>query len=241
MSSDGKRKGHNDDEAESYRPPKLPKTLSEKNSSQRLIVVLEGAGLETAKVGRKFELLSASDHGNIIAKAGRDGVNLRPDITHQCLLMLLDSPLNKAGKLQVYIHTAKNVLIEINPQTRIPRVYNRFAGLMVQLLHSLSISAKGKSAAKLLKVIKNPITDHLPTGCPRIGTSYGAKKSVKLRDYLPKVATDQPLVVVVGAIAHGAIDIDYTQQDVAVSDYAMSAAGVCAKLTDACEDMWDIF
>ena len=50
MSSDGKRKGHNDDEAESYRPPKLPKTLSEKNSSQRLIVVLEGAGLETAKV-----------------------------------------------------------------------------------------------------------------------------------------------------------------------------------------------
>ena len=89
-------------------------------------------------------MLSASDHGNIIAKAGRDGVNLRPDITHQCLLMLLDSPLNKAGKLQVYIHTAKNVLIEINPQTRIPRVYNRFAGLMVQLLHSLSISAKGR-------------------------------------------------------------------------------------------------
>ena len=58
-----------------------------------------------------------------------DGVVLR----WQCLLMLLDSPLNKAGKLQVYIHTAKNVLIEINPQTRIPRVYNRFAGLMGKL------------------------------------------------------------------------------------------------------------
>lgn len=48
----------------------------------------------------------------------------------QCLLMLLDSPLNKAGMLQVYIHTAKNVLIEVNPQTRIPRLYSRFCGLM---------------------------------------------------------------------------------------------------------------
>ena len=52
----------------------------------------------------------------------------------QCLLMLLDSPLNKAGLLQVYIHTAKNVLIEVNPQTRIPRIYSRFCGLMGNLM-----------------------------------------------------------------------------------------------------------
>ena len=48
----------------------------------------------------------------------------------QCLLMLMDSPLNKAGLLQVYIHTEKNVLIEINPHTRIPRTFDRFCGLM---------------------------------------------------------------------------------------------------------------
>lgn len=34
---------------------------------------------------------------------------------------------------QVYIHTEKNVLIEINPQTRIPRTFKRFAGLMGKL------------------------------------------------------------------------------------------------------------
>jgi len=45
-------------------------------------------------------------------------------------MMLLDSPLNKSGHLQVYMRTNKNVLIEINPQTRIPRTYKRFAGLM---------------------------------------------------------------------------------------------------------------
>lgn len=29
------------------------------------------------------------------------------------LLTLLDSPLNKSGKLQVYIHTENNILIEV--------------------------------------------------------------------------------------------------------------------------------
>lgn len=44
--------------------------------------------------------------------------------------MLMDSPLNRAGLLQVYIHTEKNALIEINPQTRIPRTFTRFCGLI---------------------------------------------------------------------------------------------------------------
>lgn len=34
---------------------------------------------------------------------------------------------------QVYVRTEKNVLIEINPQTRIPRTFKRFAGLMGKL------------------------------------------------------------------------------------------------------------
>lgn len=66
-------------------------------------------------------------------KNNRDIAVCRPDITHQCLLMLLDSPLNRAGLLQVYIHTCNNVLIEVNPQTRIPRTFKRFAGLMGEL------------------------------------------------------------------------------------------------------------
>ena len=51
-------------------------------------------------------------------------------LNFQCLLMLMDSPLNRAGLLQVYIHTERNVLIEVNPQTRIPRTFDRFCGLM---------------------------------------------------------------------------------------------------------------
>ena len=33
--------------------------------------------------------------------------------------MILDSPLNKAGRVQaIYVHTNKNVLIKVNPQVR---------------------------------------------------------------------------------------------------------------------------
>ena len=56
----------------------------------------------------------------------------------QCLLTLLDSPLNKAGLLQVYIRTAKGVLIEVNPHVRIPRTFKRFSGLMGTKFHRVS-------------------------------------------------------------------------------------------------------
>lgn len=101
-----------------------------RTKDKRLIVILDGAQLETVKVGKEFELLNCDDHTNILRKHGRDPGTCRPDITHQSLLMLMDSPLNRAGLLQVYIRTEKNVLIEINPQTRIPRTFKRFAGLM---------------------------------------------------------------------------------------------------------------
>ncbi len=45
-------------------------------------------------------------------------------------MAVLDSPLNKAGKVKVYIRTAKNVLIEVNSKCRIPRTFKRFSGLM---------------------------------------------------------------------------------------------------------------
>jgi rRNA small subunit pseudouridine methyltransferase Nep1 len=118
----------------------------------------------------------------------------------------MDSPLNKAGLLQVYIHTTQNILIEINPQTRIPRTFPRFAGLMVQLLHKLSIRATNGSE-KLLKVIKNPITDHFPPGCRKIGTSYSSKKLVDIEDYVKANFKEEPVVFVIGAFAHGNLAI----------------------------------
>lgn len=55
-------------------------------------------------------------------------------------MMLLDSPLNRVGMLQVYIHTEKNVLIEINPHVRIPRTFKRFCGLIGRTIDAFRVS-----------------------------------------------------------------------------------------------------
>ena len=42
---------------------------------------------------------------------------------------------------------------------------------IVQLLHKLSIHASN-GPQKLLKVIKNPVTQYMPTGCKKYGMLY---------------------------------------------------------------------
>lgn len=234
-----KRKLANEYESvfDSHKPQKIPRTLAEKDKQKRLVVILEKASLETIKVGKsqKFELMNSEDHRGQLLKHGRDVSSARPDITHQCLMMLLDSPINRAGMLQVYVHTEKNVLIEINPHIRIPRTFKRFCGLIVQLLHKLSIHADD-GPMKLMKVIKNPVTDHLPTGCLKIGTSYHSDQIVDVR----KLAKEEPVVFVVGAMAHGKIEVDYIEREVSISGYPLSAALTCAKLCSAFEEAWTI-
>lgn len=65
--------------------------------------------------------------------------------------MLLDSPLNRAGLLQVYIHTQRNVLIEVNPQTRIPRTFPRFCGLMGKLHCEFKVNPIAGNSGRAIK------------------------------------------------------------------------------------------
>ena len=84
-----------------------PEEEEERRKKRKVVVVLEKAALETVKTKKGFELLHADEHKHILLKHKRDPSQYRADIVHQTLLALLDSPLNKAGHLQVYIHTDK--------------------------------------------------------------------------------------------------------------------------------------
>ncbi|XP_017872161.1 PREDICTED: ribosomal RNA small subunit methyltransferase NEP1 [Drosophila arizonae] len=220
------------------------KLLHVNTKEKRLIIVLEGAQLETVKVNRTFELLNCDDHAGILRKNQREPGTCRPDITHQCLLMLFDSPLNRAGLLQVFVRTAQNVIIEINPQTRIPRTFKRFAGLMVQLLHKFQVRAN-ETSRRLMSVIKNPITDHLPVGCKKYAMSYSGRLVTNCRELVPKgeegsSAYEEPVVIVIGAFAHGTLNTDYTEELISISRYPLSAAIACSKLCSAFEEVWGV-
>ena len=139
----------------------------------------------------------------------------------------MDSPLNKAGKLQVLIRTNKNVLIEINPHMRVPRTFKRFAGLMAQCLTKFKIKAEG-SHTVLMKVVKNTFDKVLPIGIRKIGTSSQAKL-VDLQEYvdnLEEMDTERPIAFVVGAVSIGnpAMEIDGIDDCICVSSYSLSAA-----------------
>lgn len=88
---------------QSLPPPALPQLVAEQHvpiasndkDSQRLIVVLSNASLETYKasyggVGRagvqredKYSLLNSDEHIGVMRKMNRDISDARPDITHQ--------------------------------------------------------------------------------------------------------------------------------------------------------------
>lgn len=68
--------------------PIAPKPLSSKDKdTQRLIVVLSNACLETHKIsssgGDRYALLNCDDHQALLKKMNRDIADTRPDITHQ--------------------------------------------------------------------------------------------------------------------------------------------------------------
>jgi len=72
---------------------------------------------------------------------------------------------------------------------------------IVQLLHKFNIRASD-GPMKLLKVIKNPISDHLPVGCRKILMSFNADKVQNAKELVP---AEEPIAIIVGAMAHGQV------------------------------------
>ncbi|TIA96127.1 hypothetical protein E3P96_03680 [Wallemia ichthyophaga] len=93
---------------------------------------------------------------------------------------------------------------------------------------------------KLLKVIKNPITDHLPINCHKI-TLSGDAPTTKISDYLPSIPQDKSICVFVGAMAHGQDNFAdaVVDEKVSISNYSLSASVACGKFCTTLEDIWD--
>nr|XP_028948643.1 ribosomal RNA small subunit methyltransferase nep-1 [Malus domestica] len=219
--------------------PMAPAEINPKNGPGA-IFILEKASLEVAKVGQTYQLLNSDEHSNFLRKNNKDPALYRPDILHQALLMVLDSPINKAGRLRnVYVRTAAGVLIEVKPYVRIPRTFKRFAGVMLQLLQKLSISAVGKRE-KLMRVIKNPVTQYLPVNSRKIGFSYSSEKLVNIQNYVASSENSADFVFVVGAMAHGKVETDYIEDFISISGYPLSAAYCITMICQALAGKWNI-
>ena len=209
-------------------------------AERRFVFVLEKASLETAKIGKGYQLLNCDDHANFLRRNGRDPASYRPDIVHQELLAILDSPLNKAGHInEVYVHTNNKVLFKVSPNTRIPRTFKRFCGLMVQLLQKLSIRTTN-GPEKLIKVVKSPVYQYFPAGAKRVGLSFSAPYVSDLRQYVKTLPEKVPVVFTLGAMSHGSIDSIYIDDLISVSQYPLSGACCISRITSCLENEHNI-
>ena len=123
----------------------------------------------------------------------------RPDILHYTLLVLMESPLNKEGRLKVLIHTRSGELVNIRPDTRLPRGEARFQGLLSKVLRDgasqdkqpLLWSDGPRTPAQVLAECKGPVV--------RLDEGGAALKPLELA----RKAAAGDLTVVLGAFPSG--------------------------------------
>ncbi|OAF66879.1 hypothetical protein A3Q56_05399 [Intoshia linei] len=225
--------------AKELKPTQTIENTSKNQINEKCItVILTKCSLEIAKINGKLELLDGNKHKNYLLSKHKNIIDYRPDISHQCLLMLQDSPLNRVGQLNVYLKTINNVLIKINPQTRIPRTFDRFSGLMVQLLQKLSIRATD-SSTKLLSIIANPVSKYLSLDSIKIVTSCHVE--YKENQLEPFLNNSRPLVFYIGAMSHGSQSVDDATESISFGSHPLSGALACAKLCTIIENYRNIF
>lgn len=94
-------------------------------------------------------LLDRAFHHAAMQKLARIGFRLpvekmgRPDIVHNTLLQVLETPLNWEHKLRVSVHTQDDHIITVDPKIRLPKNYVRFVGLIEQLFQKGRVPEEG--------------------------------------------------------------------------------------------------
>ena len=124
----------------------------------------------------------------------------RPDIVHLCLLEILESPLCAKGHIKPYIHTINGTAIRVRHDVRLPKNYNRFVGLMEQLLAFGKVPPKGDVLLEVIgKGLDVIIEDYKPT-LKILLTEKGSRITpLELAD---KVLNERAMVMI-GAFPHG--------------------------------------
>ena len=155
----------------------------------------------------------------------------RPDIVHFALLEALGSPLNKERLLQVYVHTLNNYVIKVESETRLPRNYSRFVGLMEQLFELGRAPPNGKALLKLeSKTLSQLLGEINPTHVVAFSTA-GAHHTIE--EVTSRLSNEEKPIVIVGGFPHGhfsAITLQSVDELVCVDSEMLEAWTVTSRV-----------
>lgn len=184
---------------------------------------------------------------------------------HQCLLMLLDSPINHAGLLEVYIRLASDNfgIIRLHREVRIPRTLKRFEALFNNFLQGcdMPLVHTKDGPARLFQFVGKSIDRILSNSDSddEVAMFRIANLTSRLRtaDFFTTVIESSRRCVIF--IEFGPVDFNFlgnsreVEYDIkvkeknpppdtmSISRYPLSPSLVCVKITTAFEKALDVF
>ncbi|MDA4132822.1 MAG: ribosome biogenesis protein [Thaumarchaeota archaeon] len=173
-------------------------------------------------------LLDKSIHQSAMLKLKDGHRRGRPDLVHLTLLSVTSTPLHQDGKVQVYIHTVDDKVLEFAEGARPPKSYARFRNLMEKLLVE-------RPDDGLVRVGDATLPQLLKT----IGVDYSVGLSVqgiptKLEDLADDLASKENPAVMVGGFPRDHFlprDIKVFDSMVRIDDRSLDAHVVAARVT----------
>jgi rRNA small subunit pseudouridine methyltransferase Nep1 len=182
-------------------------------------------------------LLDQTYHGQAMTQLNDGTRRGRPDIVFFCLQSLLETPLCKAGLMTVHIQLYDGRIIQVDAAVRIPRNYERFVGLMEQLLLVGQVPPEGAPLLKiqapglgeLISSLRGSSKDSLALLAVEGGKHTGLND---LMSVLPS-SLEAPVILGIGAFPHGGFQHDLQSLfDIQVElDYeVMMAWHVCSEV-----------
>jgi len=102
-------------------------------------------------------LLDNSWHFAAMKELKNENKRGRPDIVHLTLLSLCTTPAFFKNNIKVFVHTINNEIITIHNNTRLPKSYHRFQGLIEKLFFEKQI----KTETEILITLEKSSLSHL--------------------------------------------------------------------------------
>jgi rRNA small subunit pseudouridine methyltransferase Nep1 len=125
----------------------------------------------------------------------------RPDVIHRSLLIALDSVLARENRLKLFVHAGEDAIIEVKSQTRLPRRFARFTGLMEQLLLTKRVPPQGSILMQLRRRKLAVHIQKLKPSCTFLLTEDG--KPTPPSELARLICSEDKPLVMMGGFAHG--------------------------------------
>jgi len=191
--------------------------------------------------GRKvIVVLEKARLGSLKGVRGEDGPLM---IVHECLLTIFDSPLQKDGKLTVYMHSDKDVLVEVHPAFVVPRTFDPFQRLMNALLRQGEVGADGLRPP-VMRCIEPPVEQYFPQNCTCFGLTEEGRPE-NLRQIAGEADEGEACYVfAIGASEGDALmeehmfGGDYAGNKISISPHELTAAAVCQMVCAEFAESW---